>query len=138
MAIQDVNHKVCKVCDFYDKNDCPYCGMAFEGFSLKEHDAKVRADAIDECFKKIEQNLHDNTEISLNLPVEEVLGDDVDVDGFLMLAEVIVQKYKGLIFSKLKKAKHQLKEQKDEEVQNEKRTLPEGTQQVHNTSERDV
>lgn len=71
----------------------------------------ARVEAIDECFNKIEQRLNDDTEISVNIPIEEVLGDDVDVNGFLMLAEAIVQKYKGLIFNKLKEAKHQLKEQ---------------------------
>lgn len=79
---------------------------------LKDYEDEIRAAAIDECFKKIEQRLNDDTEISFDLPVEEVLGDDVDVNGFLMLAEEIVQKYKGLIFSKLKEAKHQLKEEK--------------------------
>lgn len=103
-------------------NDCPYgydiscadCVKRMVAEHDVEHDAKVRAEAIDECFNKIEQRLNDDTEISFDLPVEEVLGNDVDMDDFLMLAEEIVQKYKGLIFSKLKEAKHQLKEQKNE------------------------
>lgn len=80
----------------------------------KKQVEEIRAEAIDECFNKIKQRLNDDTEISFDLPVEEVLGNDVDMDDFLMLAEEIVQKYKGLIFSKLKEAKHQLKEQKNE------------------------
>lgn len=71
---------------------------------------KVRAEAIAECFKKIEQRLNDDTEISFDLPVEEVLGEDIDMDDFMMLAEEILQEYKRLIFSKLREANYQLKE----------------------------
>lgn len=72
----------------------------------------IRSEVIEECFKKIEQRLNDDTEVSFDLPVEEVLGENIDMDDFLMLAERIVQEYKRLIFSKLREAKYQLKEQK--------------------------
>lgn len=82
----------------------------------KEHDAEikgqVRSEVIEEVFGKIEERLNDSTTVTFDLPVEDVLGDDVDMDDFLMLAEEIVQEYKNLIFSKLKQAKKQLKEQK--------------------------
>lgn len=59
MAIPDINHKVCIVCDHYTEDDCPYCGMGFEGFSIEKHDMevkskisqKIRVDVIDECKK---------------------------------------------------------------------------------------
>lgn len=55
MAIPDINHKVCIMCDHYTEDDCPYCGMGFEGFSVEKHDMeisrKIRVDVIDECIK---------------------------------------------------------------------------------------
>lgn len=41
-------HPICKNCDYYLLNkDCPYpCGNNYQCFSLAEHDARVRADAI--------------------------------------------------------------------------------------------
>lgn len=75
--------------------------------------ADAKADAIEECFLKIEERFNDDTTVSFDLPIEEILGEDVDVDDFCMLAEEIVQQYKSLIFQKLREAKKQLKEQKN-------------------------
>ncbi len=66
MAIPDINHKVCVMCDHYNEDDCPYCGMGFEGFSIGKHDIEVRAkarkqgrqDAIDEFAKMIHKDLY--------------------------------------------------------------------------------
>ena len=75
-----------------------------------EHFVKqIRAEVIEEVFGKIEERLNDSTTVTFDLPVEDVLGEDVDMDDFLMLAEEIVQEYKNLIFSKLRQAKEQLK-----------------------------
>lgn len=82
---------------------------------LEGHDKQIRAEVIEEVFGKIEERLNDSTTVTFDLPVEDVLGEDVDMDDFLMLAEEIVQEYKNLIFSKLRQAKEQLKGAENEE-----------------------
>lgn len=78
----------------------------------RDGERKGRADAIEECFSKIEDRFNDDTTVSFDLPIEEILGEEIDVDDFCMLAEEIVQQYKSLIFQKLREAKEQLKSQK--------------------------
>lgn len=42
---EEETHDVCKVCDYAIRNEeCPGCGFSFESFSIKEHDAAVRAE----------------------------------------------------------------------------------------------
>lgn len=63
MAIPDINHKVCIICDYYTEDDCPYCGMGFEGFSIEKHDMevkskisqKIRVNVIDECIRFVDE-----------------------------------------------------------------------------------
>lgn len=58
---EEETHDVCKVCDYAIRNEeCPGCGFSFESFSIKEHDAAVRAEeqrkTIEKCaevFAKI-------------------------------------------------------------------------------------
>lgn len=102
LRIAEHNHRVCeKQIDQQYKN---YLKLLNEEM----------ADTIDECFAKIEERLNDTTTVSFDLPVEEILGEDIDMDDFIMLAEEIVQEYKSLVFSKLREAKKQLKEQLNE------------------------
>lgn len=72
--------------------------------------SEIRADERAKVFKIIEERLNDDTTITFDLPIEEKLGEDIDVYDFLMLAEEIVQQYKSLIFSKLREAKEQSNE----------------------------
>ena len=46
---EEETHNVCKVCDYAIKNEnCPGCGFSFESFSIKEHDAAIRRQTIEE------------------------------------------------------------------------------------------
>lgn len=45
------------MCDHYNEEDCPYCGIGFEGFSVEKHDAKIRADAIEKCAEIISKSM---------------------------------------------------------------------------------
>lgn len=74
---------------------------------LDEHDAKIRAAAIDEIEEKLNNT---GAEIIFNLPVEEILGEDIDLDDFAMLVQDAVQVYRKMVLGVLK----QLKEQKNE------------------------
>lgn len=64
-----------------------------------------RVDAIDEVKEKL-NNAED--EITFNLPVEEILGADIDLDDFVMLVQDAVQVYRKMVLGVLE----QLKEQK--------------------------
>ena len=103
------------------RSECNSYTLAEERYTelLAGHDKQIRTEVIEEVFGKIEERLNDSTTITFDLPVEEVLGEDVDIDDFIMLAEEIVQEYKNLIFSKLKQAKKQLKEQMQKGAENE-------------------
>ena len=96
-----------KCCAFEHNGDKDICPFEDEYLDLSVHDEKVRADERAKVFKIIEERLNDDTTITFDLPVEEILGDDIDMDDFLMLAEEIVQQYKSLIFSKLREANEQ-------------------------------
>lgn len=42
---------MCKLCDHWEDKGCyPACTSKFERFSMNKHDAKVRADAIEEVL----------------------------------------------------------------------------------------
>ena len=49
-----------------------------------------------ECFKK------NGVEITFDLPVEELLGEDVDIDDFTMLVQDAVQAYKKMVIDTIK------------------------------------
>lgn len=66
-----------------------------------------RADAINEVEEKLNNT---GAEIIFNLPVEEILGEDIDLDDFAMLVQDAVQVYRKMVLGVLK----QLKEQKNE------------------------
>lgn len=64
-----------------------------------------RADTIDEVKEKLNNT---GAEITFNLPVEEILGEDIDLDDFAMLVQDAVQVYRKMVLGVLE----QLKEQK--------------------------
>lgn len=103
-------------------SDCPLSGVPIDDLceqycsSMADFIDEIRADVIEEVFRKIEERLNDNTTVTFDLPVEDVLGEDVDMDDFIMLAEKIVEEYKKLIFNKLKQAKKQLKGAENEDI----------------------
>lgn len=41
-------------------------------------------------------------QITFDLPVEEILGDDVDIDDFTMLVQDAIQAYKNMVISTIK------------------------------------
>lgn len=43
-----------------------------------------------------------NVQITFNLPVEEVLGEDVDLDDFAMLVQDAIQAYKKMVIDTIK------------------------------------
>ena len=51
----------------------------------------IDADVLLECFEK------KGVQIIFDLPVEEVLGEDIDLDDFAMLVQDAVQAYKGMV-----------------------------------------
>ena len=53
MAIPDINHKVCMMCDHYTEEDCPYCGMGFEGFSVEKHNKEIYNQALEDFERKM-------------------------------------------------------------------------------------
>ena len=58
----------------------------------------------------IEEKLNNTgAEIIFNLPVEEILGEDIDLDDFAMLVQDAVQVYRKMVLGVLK----QLKEGKE-------------------------
>ena len=44
-----------------------------------------------------------NVQITFDLPVEEVLGEDVDLDDFAMLVQDAIQAYKKMVIDTIKK-----------------------------------
>ena len=59
---EEETHDVCKVCDYAIRNEeCPGCGFSFESFSIKEHDAAIRKQTIEECLAivKFYENQYD-------------------------------------------------------------------------------
>lgn len=68
---------------------------------------KGRADVIDEIEEKLNNT---GAKIIFDLPVEEILGEDIDLDDFAMLVQEAVQVYKKMVLGVLK----QLKEQKND------------------------
>ena len=43
-----------------------------------------------------------NIQITFDLPVEDVLGEDVDLDDFAMLVQDAIQAYKGMVIDTIK------------------------------------
>lgn len=64
-----------------------------------------KADAIDEVKEKLNNT---GAKITFNLPVEEILGEDIDLDDFAMLVQDAVQVYRKMVLGVLE----QLKENK--------------------------
>jgi hypothetical protein len=51
---EEETYDVCKVCDYAIRNeDCPGCGLFFQSFSIKEHDAAIRRQTIEEVTNEI-------------------------------------------------------------------------------------
>lgn len=51
---EEETHDVCKVCDYAIRNEeCPGCGFSFESFSIKEHDAAIRRQTIEEFVNRV-------------------------------------------------------------------------------------
>lgn len=56
----------------------------------------IDADALLQKFKD------SGIQITFDLPVEEILGDDVDIDDFAMLVQDAVQVYKNMVIGTIK------------------------------------
>lgn len=55
---EEESHEVCKFCDYAIRNEeCPGCGFSFKAFSIKEHDAEIRRQTIEEFITRIEEDL---------------------------------------------------------------------------------
>lgn len=50
----------------------------------------------------IEKFNDETIQISLDLPIQEILGDDVDVEDFFMLAQEIVQQYRKMAINTIR------------------------------------
>lgn len=72
-----------------------------------KHDKQVREKAIDEVLKALNKK---GVEITFDLPVEDVLGEDIDIDDFSMLLQDAIQVYRKMVIGTIE----QLKEQKDD------------------------
>lgn len=82
----------------------PYPNFCFK-LDLKELKEQIRAEVIEEVKEKLNNS---GAEITFNLPVEEILGEDIDLDDFAMLVQDAVQVYRKMVLGVLE----QLKEQK--------------------------
>lgn len=89
-------------------NDCCRWEKETKWDLEKEHDAEVynkgRVDAINEIEEKLNNT---GTEIIFDLPVEEILGEDIDLDDFAMLVQDAVQVYRKMVLGVLKQLKQQ-------------------------------
>lgn len=56
----------------------------------------IDADALVDCLK------NKGAQIIFDLPVEEVLGEDIDLDDFAMLVQDAVQAYKKMVLDTIK------------------------------------
>lgn len=53
----------------------------------------------DDLLKKFDDA---GIQITFNLPVEEILGEDVDIDDFAMLVQDAIQAYKNMVIGTIK------------------------------------
>lgn len=62
-------------------------------------------------------------QITFDLPVEEILGDDVDIDDFTMLVQDAIQAYKNMVIGTIKEQPTAYNPEKVvEELERKKRT----------------
>lgn len=64
-----------------------------------------RADTIEEVKEKLNVT---GAEITFELPVEEILGEDIDLDDFAMLVQDAVQVYRKMVLAVLEQLKEQI------------------------------
>lgn len=64
----------------------------------------LRADAIDEVKNALNNK---SVQITFDLPVEELLGEGVDLDDFAMLVQDAVQVYRKMVLGVLEQLKEQ-------------------------------
>lgn len=72
---------------------------------LVEWEKQIRAEVIEEVKQKLNSK---DIEITFDLPVEEILGEDIDLDDFAMLVQEAIQVYRKMVLGVLE----QLKENK--------------------------
>lgn len=75
----------------------------FIDFSRKCYE-QGKSDGIDEVKEKLNNA---GAEITFNLPVEEILGEDIDLDDFAMLVQDAVQVYRKMVLGVLQELKEQ-------------------------------
>lgn len=90
----------------YCNDDCDSCERKFKK-DLEVIKERIRADVIDEIEQKLKST---GCKITFDLPVEEILGEDIDLDDFAMLVQDAVQVYRKMVLGVLE----QLKEQKND------------------------
>lgn len=98
------NNNLCDTCRFKKiaiDEGCSNCEKLF----MREHDKQIRAEVIDEVKEKINDT---GAEITFNLPVEEILGEDIDLDDFAMLVQDAVQVYRKMVLGVLEQLKSQV------------------------------
>ena len=103
------------ICNCMSCNGCKYIGDCNEGEfaedvaldraveivnqvaeEYKSNDDLISRSGLLECFKK------NGVEITFDLPVEELLGKDVDIDDFTMLVQDAIQAYRKMVIDTIK------------------------------------
>lgn len=69
---------------------------------IREVEKMAKAEAIDDAIKVLNSK---SVQIIFDLPVEEVLGEDVDLDDFAMLMQDAIQVYRKMVFGTLEQLK---------------------------------
>lgn len=64
--------------------------------------------AVDDMIKVLNSK---SVEITFDLPVEEILGEDVDLDDFAMLVQDAIQAYRKMVFGTLEQLKDRCKDE---------------------------
>lgn len=103
LHLAESNHRV--LAETYkiaiDTSKCNRCPLSIDTRRAEQ----IKADVIDEIEQKLKST---GCKITFDLPVEEILGGDIDLDDFAMLLQDAVQVYRKMVLGVLK----QLKEQK--------------------------
>lgn len=111
----------CGMCTYYDyhTDDCTYANnreVDKDGFYIDEPPCRRSQEENAEQSKAGTENNGDlisrsellnafnNTgiQITFDLPVEEILGEDVDIDDFTMLVQDVIQAYKKMVIDTIK------------------------------------
>lgn len=89
------------ICGNYERETADMLAEAFKN-SKVVHTVDYRGGRLIDADRLIEKFKNKNIQIAFDLPVEEILGQDVDLDDFSMLMQDAIQAYKKMVIDTIR------------------------------------